>query len=41
MILALVIVVVFVLLVWFWYEVRTAPFGWEDEQGFHEERKEE
>lgn len=37
----LVILIILGLLFWFLYEVRTAPFGWEDEEGFHEERKEQ
>ena len=37
----IIVAVIIALLVWFLYEVRTAPFGWEDEEGFHEERKEQ
>ena len=33
------VILILVLLFWFLYEVRTSPFGWEDEEGFHEERK--
>ena len=33
-------IVALALLVWFFYQVKTAPFGWEDEEGFHEGRKE-
>jgi hypothetical protein len=33
------VVIIIVSLLWFFYNIKVAPLGWEDEDGFHEEKK--